>query len=74
MSCEEIIEIQITEVSVIIPTYNRAELVARAIRSVLRQTYQNFEIVVVDDCSTDDTEAIINEFDDNRIFLKGLLL
>jgi len=42
-------------------------LLERAIRSVLNQTCQNFEIIVVNDCSTDDTEEIINKFKDRRI-------
>jgi len=54
-------------VSVIIPTYNRAGLVGRAIQSVLDQTYQNFEIITVDDASTDDTEKVVRNFEDSRI-------
>lgn len=54
-------------VSVIIPTYNRAHLVVRAIRSVLNQSFQDFEIIVVDDGSTDNTEEVINNFNDSRI-------
>lgn len=49
-------------ISVIIPTYNRAHTIARTIKSVLSQTYQNFEILVADDASTDDTEDLIREF------------
>ena len=46
-------------VGVIITAYNRAALLPRAINSVLEQTYQNFEIVVVDDASTDNTEEVV---------------
>lgn len=54
-------------VSVVIPTWNRAELVARAVSSVLRQTYENVEVVVVGDHCTDDTEARVEALDDPRI-------
>lgn len=54
-------------VSVIIPTYNRAHLISRAIQSVLNQTYQDFEIIVVDDASKDNTEEVMKSFDDERV-------
>jgi glycosyltransferase involved in cell wall biosynthesis len=54
-------------VSVIIPTYNRAEFVRAAINSVLRQTFQSFEVIVVDNGSTDHTKDIVQEFTDSRI-------
>jgi len=48
-------------VSVIIPVYNRAEMLHQAVASVLAQTYANFEIIIVDDESTDDTPQVIDE-------------
>ena len=51
-----------TEVSVIIPTYNRSEKACRAVRSVLDQTYPDYEIIVIDDASTDDTASRLEEF------------
>lgn len=57
----------VPEVAVIMPTYNRAGLVCRAIESVLAQTYNNYELIVVDDCSTDNTGEVVKSFDDDRI-------
>ncbi len=54
-------------VSVIIPTYNRPKELARAIQSVLSQTYQNFEILVVDDGSEEDLKKVCDSFNDTRI-------
>jgi glycosyltransferase involved in cell wall biosynthesis len=48
-------------VSVVIPTYNRAKTIEKTINSILNQTYTNIEIIIIDDCSKDNTEQIINE-------------
>jgi glycosyltransferase involved in cell wall biosynthesis len=54
-------------VSVIIPTYNRADLIGRAIASVIAQIHQNLEIIVVDDASTEDIDQAIAHIDDPRL-------
>lgn len=54
-------------ISVIIPTYNRAELLKRAAQSVLAQTYKDFELIIVDDGSTDNTKEIVESLNDSRI-------
>jgi len=52
------------KVSVIIPTFNRAAIVSRAIESALSQTYRDIEVVVVDDGSSDDTRSVVEGFGD----------
>ena len=61
------IEINMIFFTVIITTYNRANLVATAVKSVIHQTFQDFELIIVDDASTDGTEKIIKQFEDSRI-------
>jgi len=53
--------------TVVIPSHNRAALVPRAIRSILAQTHPRWELIVVDDASSDDTEAIVRPFLSDRI-------
>jgi glycosyltransferase involved in cell wall biosynthesis len=55
------------KVSVIIPTHNRAESLCSAITSVLNQTFQDFEIIIIDDASKDHTREVIANFNDARI-------
>jgi glycosyltransferase involved in cell wall biosynthesis len=54
-------------VSVVLPTYNRAHVLPRAIQSVLAQTYADFELIVVDDGSADDTPSVMAGYDDPRV-------
>ena len=54
-------------ISVIVPTYNRADLIPRAIASIQKQSYQNLEIIVVDDASQDDTESVVRQLNDSRL-------
>ncbi|MGM0440987.1 MAG: glycosyltransferase family 2 protein [Elusimicrobiota bacterium] len=53
--------------SVVIPTYNRREFLSKAVESVLEQTFKDFELIVVDDGSTDGTERLIKKYPDKRI-------
>lgn len=55
-------------VSVILPTHNRAELLARAVSSVIAQTYANWELIVVDDASTDHSRQVVYGFVDPRVY------
>lgn len=61
-------------VSIIMPTYNRASTIIKAIESVLNQTYQDLELIVVDDGSDDNTEELIQKISDSRLkFIKHLV-
>ena len=55
------------KVSVVIPTFNRADTIGDSIKSVLEQTFKDFEVIVVDDGSTDGTESVVAAFGDSRI-------
>lgn len=58
--------------TVVIPTHNRSNLLNRAIKSVLNQTFDDFEIIIVDDYSNDDTSSVVGSFSDPRIiYLKN---
>ncbi|MGW7675730.1 glycosyltransferase family 2 protein [Shewanella sp. S23-S33] len=54
-------------VSVIMPAYNVRKTIVRSIQSVISQTYSSWELIVVDDCSTDDTIELVRKIDDPRI-------
>lgn len=56
-----------SNVSVILPTYNRDEILPRAIDSVLEQTHNHFDLIIVDDGSTDGTQELVESYTDSRI-------
>ena len=60
-------------VSIIMPSYNTAKFISETITSVLAQTYPNWELIIVDDCSTDDTDAVIRPYlaDDRIRYIKN---
>ena len=56
-------------ISVVIPTYNRAQTIRMAVDSVLNQTYRDIELIIVDDASTDGTQDVVTQIADDRIRL-----
>lgn len=59
-------------VSIISPSYNCEKFIGKTIDSVLAQTYENWELIIVDDCSTDNTDAVVGKYNDKRIkYLKN---
>ena len=54
-------------VSIIMPSYNTGQFIGETINSVLAQTYDNWELIIIDDCSTDNTDQIVAEYCDPRI-------
>ena len=54
-------------VSIIMPSWNTGRLIAESIQSVIDQTYPNWELLIVDDCSTDNTDEVVEKFHDERI-------
>jgi glycosyltransferase involved in cell wall biosynthesis len=59
-------------ITIIVPTYNRADLIGATIKSVLGQTFQNWEMIIIDNFSDDNTEEVVNGFFDSRIQLHKL--
>ena len=59
-------------VSIIMPSYNTGKFIGEAINSVIDQTYINWELIIVDDCSSDNTDKIVKNIKDSRIvYLKN---
>ncbi len=58
-----------SSVSVIMPAYNASAFIREAVDSILAQTFGDFELIILNDGSTDDTRAIVESYDDERIRL-----
>ena len=58
-------------ISVIMPAFNAAKTINASIQSVLSQTYTDYKLYIIDDCSTDNTVEVINSFNDPRIVLSN---
>lgn len=59
-------------VSVIMPSYNTSKYIGNSIESVINQTYTNWELLIIDDCSTDNTDEVVSLYNDKRIrYLKN---
>lgn len=56
-----------SKVLIIIPTYNKGYIIEKTIKSILNQSYQDFELIIIDDCSSDNTREVIEKFEDKRI-------
>lgn len=56
-----------TKVTVVIPTYNRARLLSISLASALAQDYPDFQVIVLDNASSDDTEQVVRSFADSRV-------
>ncbi len=59
----------IPKVSIIVPCYNHSKYIKECIDSILSQTYKNFEIIFIDDCSTDNSYEVVSEYNDPRLVL-----
>ncbi len=60
------------QISIIIPTYNNAPLLKGALNSVTNQTFQDFEVIVIDNCSMDNTKEVVESFGSERIKLMNI--
>ena len=58
--------------SVIIPTYNQANLLKKAISSVMKQSFENFELIIIDNYSNDESGKVVESFDTSKIIYKKI--